>query len=103
MMKIASDKELSIYMSRKEMYTTREVVNSDLKTEFLSNRTYFIDEIDIAWVNETTVMCVIRSGDIACVFNRTCKKPEFYAEIKRLFIPISEMHEAWRMYNAKGN
>ena len=95
-MNILNDKDLTTYMSKREMYTTKEIVNSNFKTEFESNRTYFIDGIDVEWVNEYTVICYIFSGKIECSFHRTTTKYGFYAEMKKLFIPISEMYEAWK-------
>ena len=95
-MNILNDKDLTTYFSKREMYTTKEIVNSNFKTEFEANRTYFIDGIDIEWVSNDTVICYIFSGNIVCSFHRTCTHLEFYAEMKRLFIPISEMYELWK-------
>lgn len=95
-MKILSDNDLKMYMKKKEMYATREVVNSNFQTKFEANRTYFISGIDIEWVNENTVICYIFSDAIECSFYRTSTKIHFYAEMKNLFIPISEMFDAWK-------
>ena len=95
-MNIHNDEDLIKYMSLKEMYTTKEIVDSNFKTQFRSNQTYFIDGINIEWVDDKTVVCYIFAGDIECSFHRTCSKIDFYAEMRKLFIPISEMYDAWK-------
>ena len=95
-MNILSDNDLKTYMFKKEMYVTKEIVNSNFKTEFDADSTYFIDGIDIEWVDEDTVVCYIYSGNIECSFHRTCSKLDFYAEMKKLFIQIKEMYEVWK-------
>lgn len=42
-MEILNDKDLIAYMSRREMFTTKKVVNSNFGTPFMKNRTYYID------------------------------------------------------------
>jgi len=96
-MNILNDKDLETYFKKREMYTTKKIVNSNFKIEFEANRTYFIDGIDIEWVNNDTVVCYIYSGQIECSFHRTTTKYSFYAEMKKLFIPISEMYEACKL------
>lgn len=96
-MNILNDKDLITYFKKREMFIPKEIVNSNFKTEFLSDRTYFIDGVDIEWVNENTVICYIFSNKIECSFHRTCRNFEFYAEMKKLFIPISEMYEVWKL------
>jgi hypothetical protein len=95
-MNVLTDKDLEKYMSNREMYVTKEIVNSDFKTEFEAKRTYFIDKIEITWVSEDKVICNIYSGQIKSSFIRSTTKYGFYAEMKKLFIPISEMFEAWK-------
>ncbi|MFA5433156.1 MAG: hypothetical protein WC319_09895 [Candidatus Paceibacterota bacterium] len=95
-MNILCDNDLKEYMTKREMYATKEIVNSNFKTEFEANRTCFINGVDIEWVTEDTVICYIFSGGIECSFYRTTTKYEFYAEMKKLFIPISEMYDAWK-------
>jgi len=51
-MNILNDNDLKKYMTKCEMYITKDIVNSNFKTEFEANRTYFIDGIDIEWVKE---------------------------------------------------
>ena len=43
------------------MFTTKEIVNSDFKTSLTSNRTYYVDGIDVEWVSDDTVVCYIYS------------------------------------------
>lgn len=97
-MNILNDNDLKKYMTKREMYTIKEIANSNFQTEFEANRTYFIDRVDIEWVNENTVICYIFSGKIECSFHRTTTKNKFYAEMKKIFIPISEMYAAWKTF-----
>jgi hypothetical protein len=101
-MEILNDKDLEVYFNKREMYTTKEIVNSNFKTQFEANRTYFIDGIDIEWIDET-VICYIYSNDIECSFHRTCSKKEFYTEMQKLFIPIAEMYDAWKLLKKQSN
>ena len=96
-MEIQNDKDLIKYMSRREMFTTKEIVNSDFKTSLTSNKVYYIDGIDIEWVSDDTVVCYIYSKNTTCAFNRTCSKDDFYKEMRNLFIPVAEMYEAWKL------
>lgn len=95
-MNILNDNDLKKYMNKKEMYVTKEVVNYNFQTKFEANKTYFIDVINIEWVNDKTVIVEIYYEGKECQFHRTCSKLALYTEIKSLFIPVTEMYEAWK-------
>lgn len=95
------DNDLIAYMSGKQMYVTKEIVNTNFKTQFSADTVYFIDKIEIVWLYENSVYFIIISQDTECQFCRTCNsKEDFYNEIKSLFIPVKDLFEAWKKLNS---
>jgi hypothetical protein len=96
-MNILSDQDLKTHMNRNQVYVTKEVCNYNFKTQFEANKVYFIDGIDVDWINDDTVCIEIFFEGENCQFHRTCSKLALYAEMKSIFIPVSEMYEAWKI------
>jgi hypothetical protein len=96
-MNILSDEDLKTYMSYNQMYVTKTICNSDFKTLFNAHFVYKIDNVVIDWFGDNHVCVQIYSDGNEHRFYRTGSRLALYAEIKHLFIPISEMYEAWKL------
>lgn len=97
-MNVLSDEDLKEYFKQGQMYVRKEVVNYNFQTIFKEKTVYDIIGIAVEWVNDDTVICEIffdKENVKVCNFHRTCTKLALYAELKTLFIPVSEMYEAW--------
>ncbi len=95
-MNILSDEDLKTYMNGNQMYVRKVVCDYNFKTQFEANKVYQIEGIIIEWVNDDTVVVEIYYEGKECQFHRTCTKLALYAELKSLFIPVTEMYEAWK-------
>ena len=95
-MNILSDEDLKTYMNGNQMYVTKTICDSDFKTQFEANRVYKIEGVIIDWFAYNHVCVEIYYEGKECRFFRTCSNLSLYAEMKHLFIPISEMYEAWK-------
>lgn len=95
-MNVLSDEDLKEYFKQGQMYVRKEVVNYNFQTIFKEKTVYDIIGITVEWVNDDTVICEIffdKENVKTCSFHRTCTKLALYAELKTLFIPVSELVE----------
>ena len=112
-MKIKSDEELINYLTKEQVFCTIEIQNINLKTEFVAKKVYIIDSVEIerrSFVNVNGVsLCassltgnekkaIIKSHGIICNFYSDEPDEKFYKTLKNIFIPVSELYEA---YNVK--
>ena len=115
-MKIKSDEELIKYLTKEQVFCTKEIQNINLKTEFEARKVYVIDSVEIerqSFVNVNGISlrsssltghekkAIIKSHGITCNFHSDEPDDKFYKTIKQLFIPISELYEAYNRFLIK--
>ena len=112
-MKIKSDEELIKYLTKEQVFCTKEIQNINLKTEFEARKVYVIDSVEIerrsfANVNGVSLLCssltghekkaIIKSNGIICNFHSDEPDDKFYKTLKKIFIPVSELYEAYNHF-----
>ena len=112
---ILTDEDLIKYLTKEQVFCTKEIVNIDFKTEFESRKVYVIDSVKIerqSFVNVNGIAlrassltgnekkAIIKSHGITCNFHSDEPDEKFYKILKQLFIPISELYESYQ-HNSK--
>ena len=109
-MNILSDIDLINYLTKEQVFVTKDIVNIDFKPEFEKGKVYKIDTVDINHFGESTevnnikIKSTDKSKDVILysngirlsTFKLNCSSFEMYAKFKHLFIPISELYEAYK-------
>ena len=108
-MNILSDEDLIKYLTKEQVFCTKEIVNINFKTEFEARKVYVIASVEIerqSFINVNGVSlrtssltgnekkAIIKSHGITCNFHSDEPNDKFYKKLKQLFIPVSELYES---------
>ena len=112
-MNIFSDDDLIKYLTQEQVYCAKTITDINLKPNFLKGKVYKIETVKIERPsytmyegirlrnstisgNEKNVRLIDNSNSIVSDFILDCSNFEMYAKFKHLFIPISELYEAYQ-------
>ena len=114
-MNILSDEDLIKYLTQEQVYCTKTITDINLKPNFEAKKVYKIEAVKIERPtytmyegirlknstisgNEKQVKLIDNSNSIVSDFILNCSDLEMYGKFKHLFIPISELFEAYQNY-----
>lgn len=112
-MNIFSDDDLIKYLTQEQVYCTITITDINLKPNFLKGKVYKIETVKIERPkytmyegirlrnstisgNEKQVRLIDNSNSIVSDFILNCSDFEMYAKFEHLFIPITELYEAYQ-------
>lgn len=114
-MNILSDEDLIKYLTQEQVYCTKTITDINLKPNFEAKKVYKIETVKIERPkytmyegvrlrnstisgNEKQVRLIDNSNSNSIVsdFILNCSDLEMYGKFKHLFIPISELYEAYQ-------
>ena len=112
-MNVLSDEDLIKYLTQEQVYCTKTITDINLKPTFEAKKVYKIETVKIERPkytmyegirlknstisgNEKNVRLIDNSNAIVSYFILDCSDFEMYAKFKHLFIPISELYEAYQ-------
>lgn len=112
-MNILSDEDLIKYLTQEQVYCSKNIADINLKPNFLKGKVYKIETVKIERPtytmyegirlknstisgNEKQVRLIDNSNSIVSDFILNCSDLEMYGKFKHLFIPISELYEAYQ-------
>lgn len=112
-MNVLSDEDLIKYLTQEQVYCTKTITDINLKPNFLKGKVYKIETVKIERPkytmyegirlknstisgNEKQVRLIDNSNSIVSDFILNCSDFEMYAKFEHLFIPITELYEAYQ-------
>lgn len=110
---ISTDEDLIKYLTNEQVYCTKTITDINLMPTFEAKKVYKIEIVNIERPtysmyegirlknstisgNEKQIRLIDNSKNVICNFIFNCSEIEMYAKLKELFIPITELYDAYQ-------